>query len=364
MLRRFPFCVALLVLSASMAMAQTSTVEVTIQSVTPEAKEITVVYKAGTAEKTIKLGVSRKAEITVNGKKVDLGSLGSGLKASIEYDKGLEIVTRIVATGNALGAPELLEVSELNPGTFPWLSDDGLTIYWRGEDGIYTATRSNPNALFANKRLLLTLSAGGGMPTLSQDGLYMVLWIEGVFHSTTRPSVEEPFERPRQIREFLDQDRPWNPCLSPDGLTIYFNRRRLEPDGSRPYEFAFSKRSSRNEPWSKPEPLPIQRDGIEGNLQKLYVTADGCSLYCTHLARENKFEKGNLMVWWRATTKEPFAEHRYIEIKGLPPLAGECPRYVLATNELFFERSYPKDSGKKAGIWVVKNFVPPTRANK
>jgi hypothetical protein len=111
--------------------------------------------------------------------------------------------------------------------------------------------------------------------------------------------------------------------------------------------------------------LPIERGDIEGNLVWLYVTPDGCSLYCSQVGgtrdKEAKFEKGNLMVWWRASPSDPFADYRYIEIDGLPPLTGNAARYVAATNELFFSRDVRGVSGQEGGggIWVVKNFVPP-----
>lgn len=73
------------------------TVDVTIQSINPQTRGITVVYDAGLGEKSIDLDVSRKAEITVNGKEATLDSLGPGLKAKVSYDKDLAVVTKIEA---------------------------------------------------------------------------------------------------------------------------------------------------------------------------------------------------------------------------------------------------------------------------
>jgi len=105
------------------AVAQAANVEVTIQAVRPEAKEITVAYKAGTVDKSITLDVSRKAEITLNGEKADLGALGPGLKATVEYDRALEIVTKIQATGSRLMMDRMvyrltLSLSEFGDGKF------------------------------------------------------------------------------------------------------------------------------------------------------------------------------------------------------------------------------------------------------
>lgn len=89
--------------STTAALAQTATVEVTIQAVKPEAKEITVTYKTSLGEKPITLDVSRKAEITLNGEVATLESLGSGQKGTIEYNRELAIVTKIDATGYVTG---------------------------------------------------------------------------------------------------------------------------------------------------------------------------------------------------------------------------------------------------------------------
>ena len=104
--------------------AEAVKVETTIKSVKPEAKEITVTYKAGTTEKAITLDVSRKAAITLNGEKTDLESLGAGMAATVEYEKELAVVTKIEATGKKTVAtaarPVLrltLQLSEFGDGT-------------------------------------------------------------------------------------------------------------------------------------------------------------------------------------------------------------------------------------------------------
>lgn len=69
---------------------------------------------------------------------------------------------------------------------------------------------------------------------------------------------------------------------------------------------------------------------------------------------------GNLMVWSRRAATTPFGAPQNIEIDGIPPLLGRCPRYVAATRELFFSRAAPEDGKPNwLGIWVVKNFTPP-----
>ncbi len=345
-----PF-VALLVLSAQIAIAQVATVEVTIHAVKPEAKEITVAYKSGTADKSITLDVSRKAEITLNGKKADLGSLGPGLKASLDYDRGLEIVTKIVATGTpvAIAQPELVEVTELGDARFPWFSADGLTIYFERNAEIWTAHRNDPQSLFQDPKLV----CGGMQPTLSADGLEMILIAprhddQGglAFHTATRTSVSDQFRRPSELRELRDVT-PENPCLSPDGLTLWFYLPLNGKWGGG--KIMASTRPDRTSEWSMPKRLPVSL--AEGQwLHFPYVSEDCLTLYCVDGGgRERK-----LMLWSRSAIDKPFANGRHIDVPGLPNLKGLSPRYIKATNEFVFS---DKPGAKSPRIWIVKNFT-------
>jgi hypothetical protein len=156
--RRSLICGFLLSLAVQTATGQTSAVEVTIQAVKPEAKEITVAYMVGTVEKSITLDVSRKAEITLNGEKADLGALGPGLKATVEYDGALEIVTKIQSTGSRLMMDRMvyrltLSLSEFGDGKF------------RIEKTSYPAVDDFAGEAFTLSRLPRTKA------TKSQDGM-------------------------------------------------------------------------------------------------------------------------------------------------------------------------------------------------
>jgi serine protease Do len=106
-----------------MAVAESTTVDVSIQSVKPAAKEITVAYQTNTGEKSITLDVSRKAEISLNGQESDLDSLGGGMKAKVDYHKELAVVTKIEAVGSShkLATPVVrlrLHITEFGDCTF------------------------------------------------------------------------------------------------------------------------------------------------------------------------------------------------------------------------------------------------------
>ena len=156
------------------AQAAVVTVDVTIKSVDAKARGITVVYETTLGQKTIELDVSRKAEITVNGKEGTLDSLGEGLKAKVSYDKDLVVVTKLEATGVVVKrkALELVEVSELNPGISPCFTNDGLTVCWERTGVIWTAHRPDAESYFSEKKELFA----GRHPTMTSDGLEMIFW--------------------------------------------------------------------------------------------------------------------------------------------------------------------------------------------
>lgn len=98
-------------------------VEVTVTSVNSKSRGITVTYETKAGQKSIDLDVSRKAEITVNGEAGTLDALRPGQKAKVTFEKELQVVTRIEATGTgtALGREVYrmtLQLSEFGDGKF------------------------------------------------------------------------------------------------------------------------------------------------------------------------------------------------------------------------------------------------------
>lgn len=252
-------------------------------------------------------------------------------------------------------APELIEVRELNPGSYPWLSEDGLTVHWERSDMIWTATRADAQSYFADKKEILP----GRQPTLTADGLQIVFLGRGgdgkseSLFVAKRENLRQPFRRGIAVRELADQPEPKSPSLSPDGLTLWFSRGGTE--------IVACVRKDKASPWSKPKPLPVVNSGISGFLYWPYLDEGGLTMYCANAGGGALLRGGgNLMVFSRATASKPFAAPRAIEVDGLPPLVGRSPRYVAATRELFFTRAVP-ENGKPnwIGIWVVKNFTPP-----
>jgi hypothetical protein len=215
-----------------------------------------------------------------------------------------------------------------------------------------TAHRPDADSYFSEKKELFA----GRHPTMTSDGLEMVFLGTGdrgeSLYVAKRENAQQSFKRAIAISELADQPQPKNPSLTPNGLTLYFNR-----SGN---EIVACVRETKDVPWSKPKPVSVQGK-VSGFLDWPYVSDDGLTMYCCnegagHLGRG----AGNLMAWSRPSVTEPFVASKTIEATGLPTLIGRSPRYVVATHELFFTRA-TVENGKPhwSGIWVIRNFVPP-----
>lgn len=227
------FVVAALLLSQPVS-ATVVEVDVTIKSVDARTRGISVSYEVKGEQKSLDLDVSRKAEITVNGKEATLDAVKPGQKGRVSYDKDLVVVTKIEATGDGTepGVVSIVAVTELQGIFSPCLSEDGLTIYYskgfKNVPHIYTAHRKDADSLFENERLLFE----GWIPAVTNDGLEMIFCGSltpetRCFYSASRSSATESFKRPKPVPELRDPPQAeWsrNQSFSSDGLTLYFAR--------------------------------------------------------------------------------------------------------------------------------------------
>ncbi len=258
---------------------------------------------------------------------------------------------------------ELVRLDELNtPGWdfCPWVSPDGLTIYWEaaeaGTSWIWTASREGPELPFGNKKRLLQ----GRHPAVTPDGLQIVLARPQTggqkrqsLHMATRPTLGRSFGEPLEIPELRagnEQEAPW---LSPDGLVLCFQR----ADGAGGNEFWVTTRASLGESWAAPRRLGMALDRLpDRKITWPHLTADRLTLYCVH---EGPVGRGRFMVWSRPSTTAPFADFRYLEVPNIADLYGRPVRYIEATNELFFSSPRPRAIDQPDwNLWMIKNFTP------
>ena len=271
--------------------------------------------------------------------------------------------------------PMLVELTELNFGNYtgdPWLSQDGLNIYWVSEDEwIWTASRRESRSLFQNKERIVK----GTMPTVSSDGLELIFagpsidgQRGGSLYVARRQSADSLFGRPEPIREANQIDFPRNPCLSDDGLVLYLSMARdasiiqQKDSSSRDREnnwiFGTLTRKDRGSAWSPAKPLKVEKEGIDGKLTWLYLSSDALAMLCAREGRseQRELEEGMIMLWTRESVKEPFSRSKHIRIDGLPTLVGRSPRYCAVTQQLVFARAM---GNNKLALWTITNLSLP-----
>lgn len=261
--------------------------------------------------------------------------------------------------------PELVVLKELNSDDMesgPWVSADGLTIYWtvfyhRLGPVIWKAKRSGPAAAFEKSERLFS----GAYPSLNADGRIMVLNRRGGLRITQRASVDQPFPRPADIAELQDEPYCRRACLSEDGLSLYFERLGGEPRG---VELCVTRRRSDTSPWEVPKRLAFDRSQTRSpKISCPFVFRNGSALLC---ADYRKLGRGssNFMLWTRSRPDGPFDQSRYLEFDGLTAF-GLCPRYVEATHELFFtsDRTVSgRADDRGPDLYVIKNVWLPDDA--
>lgn len=334
------------VLPPSVAYAAEVMVEGVLKAV--DAKERTLTLEKKTAKGTKKLSLEVAEEAG------DLASLKVGDEVSVNYDSTLEVVTKILRPEAESTEVEVVVLKELGMAGHPWVTKDGLTIYFtakespQGPSFVWVATRANTGTLFKDKKQVSL----GLDNTFSKDGLEGIIFLpeegKGTLQSIKRNSVTEDFSRPTLVKEFGWKELGGNtwvvsPGLSDDRLTLYY-----EIVGKGP---CFSTRSTLTAPWSKPKQLPIVI-GEDGGLRFPYVSDDGLWLFCTDTGVKDP-TANNISLYGRAKNSDPFAFKGRVRA-GNTPVSGEFPRYAPKTKELFFVK---KTEGRPE-INVVKNFDP------
>ncbi len=183
---------------------------------------------------------------------------------------GKRVLTEIFNDGEPMGSP--------------WATEDGLHLYyyqWSGSECyIKMAERATTNDTWTHVRTfdeIHTVGIGDQLPTLTADELTMFYGrkIDGITQiwTTTRPSIEEPFSDIAEVSEINDPCcAPWQPSISPDGLTIYYTAQ----DGSEASIYKAT-RSSTGDPFGDIEVVDFCLPDKEESHP--YVTPDGTGFY-------------------------------------------------------------------------------------
>lgn len=316
-------------------------VEGVVKAIDLKERTLTIEKKTATGTKELVLQVAEEAG--------DLGTLKAGDSVTFSYDSTLEVVTKIGAnTALVATGQELVALKEIRKGynTAPWVSEDGLRLFWQSaeQDGtrwIWTASRAKPDGLWEGQSKVVP----GSDSTLTSDELNLFVFEAGTICVATRQSREESFSRPQPIAELKQLGMLARPCVSPDGLLLWFDK--IGQGGGQTYRV---ERPKVGESWGKPVVVNRASVGV-GN--GFYVNPfDGYGLF----AMQTPLVEGHRFAIART-------EDKGISFIDPKPLAipnntdGKMPFYCKATNELFFAGHPGPD--KTSQLYVVRNVVLP-----
>jgi len=246
---------------------------------------------------------------------------------------------------NARGLAELNTVTASTAVTnaYPWISSDGLTIWWTREgpqfdaEGIYQARRQTPSLPFSGIRLILPASRLAG---LSADGLEIVATFDADgdgkkndLGSSQRVNSDSLFPPLKRNPDFDQIQNPKGSAFSADGLSLYVLSSGLA--NSVENRIIVLSRTSTFASWQFPRTVNISGNVPVRSWTWPSLTPDGNHLLLGYF-RENASEE------WPAVadaTTDPlrFTNARPILIDG-QPINTRAIRYCSATGELFFTR--------------------------
>ncbi|QDV17741.1 hypothetical protein Pan153_23960 [Gimesia panareensis] len=339
--------VLILFVTFNNANAEVVSIEATVKSVDVNNSKITVERKGKTTEFEVS-------------KSTDISKLKAGEKVTLSYHLDLEIVLKIESpeAKSDSKSPELIVLQELDADGHegnPVFTKDGLTIFWniKGPSDslkwVWTASRKDQDSLFEHKKKLIPAADF----TVSSDGLEIImLQNNGSLASATRDDLDSNFSRPKTITE-LNKKFGFiaAPCLSPDGLTLYYGR-IVKGKG---IQFHYSTRTSKNAKWNPPKPLLLPPSGYKRRFMTL--SSDGNFLFCN--AMDAEAGKPNLLVYTRKTSQDRFQFLGVVDSDDLKLNAskgGAFARYLPESNELFFAGTIDESGDRK--LLLIKNFSP------
>ncbi|QDV17740.1 hypothetical protein Pan153_23950 [Gimesia panareensis] len=341
-------CVVLIMLFATTSIhAAEKTIDGKIKSVDATKRTISVIDNG----QALDLELSKNTKITAKDKPLNPSSLQAGQSVVLKYHDGLGIVLEIEVLSPIEKKPELVMLSELDTNgeeSNPWISADGMTIYYTVKPSqqtrwVWTAKRKDAESLFENpKRLIPAMDF-----TVSDDGLEMILFMNMGLYQTTRDTVDDNFKRPTRITSAVIQNGFLaGPCLSSDGLTLYCDTMRK---GFGP-QIQVMTRRTKSSSWSKPQPLQLTPIG---KMKYPHISRDGKYLFCTG---KDISQGSNIIIHSGRDADGGFHSASVLNVDGIT-VRGIFPRYVEATKELFFAGE-PENGNGELKLMVLKNFDP------
>ncbi|MCA9263835.1 MAG: PD40 domain-containing protein, partial [Planctomycetales bacterium] len=164
--------------------------------------------------------------------------------------------------------------------TMPYIAPDALSIYWSARPAVseprqrlnlYMSTRASTDDPFGPRVPLVEINTSEYSevsPSLSPDGLTLVydrvpLGGDRDLYIATRSSISEPFGAPEPIAALNTSSNEAHPSISSDGLFLFYAREVGQPNST--FDIWVANRNSVDESFSNPRPLQSFAAGVEIN---------------------------------------------------------------------------------------------------
>jgi hypothetical protein len=250
----------------------------------------------------------------------------------------------------------------------PDISADGLTLLFDaldrpgGQGGwdIWMSRAKTPHQDFGSAQPLpppINSPFDDSGPCMSADGLTLYFASDrpggsGDFdlYVSTRKTTEDPWGEPVNLGPTVNSRYYDNhPCIAADGLTLYFDSRRPGvPGQSGLTDLYLTRRATLNDPWGTPEPLAVNTPGHEYSPN---VSRDDLTLYY-----DSPYEGRDLWVTKRSSPQDPWQKG----VRLGPPFntsdIDTDPSLSADGSLLYFVSDRPGGFGG-FDIWVVDTKV-------
>ena len=200
----------------------------------------------------------------------------------------------------------------------PYLSPDGLELYFFRAGETWVARRETPDAEWgpaSNLGSTINSLSEVGVPSISADGLELYfnsdrpggyggfdLWV------TTRVTTDDSWGTPNNLGAIVNSaSGDWSPSISTDGLELYFTSTN-RPGGYGRDDLWVTRRATKDAPWTEPENLGSTLNSSTDDACPS-ISADGLLLFFTS-RRSGGYGSGfglcDVYVARRATIKDPW----------------------------------------------------------
>ena len=258
---------------------------------------------------------------------------------------------------------ELYEPRVVN--AYPWISPDGLTLYWTRErrdagsagSQLRQAARPSPGEPF---RGALTILEDARFCSLSSDELEVVCLFDAdgdgqndELGTSRRPTREVAFPKPKPIESLKNVNKPKGTTIGSDGLSLFV----LESGNvgqDIPTTVLLCRRADPGDEWGPPEQVSVNGQlPADRWLTHPALDASGDHLLISYCLPGTRYQEWGGVA---DRTEDPlvFANSRPLLLDGERFVTRGC-RYCAATGELFYTQPKGERPYREMELWVARS---------